>query len=529
MPRNFLTNKQKVIVKKEIIRRQLLQQRVNLDEIAEWAQNVLAISFKPSKPVLSRLQSLPDVPQRTHINSKRLRRGAQPALENALISWVNDQYNARRCVTGQMICEKGKRLLNDVNRSLPQEGQVSLRFTSGWLWRFQKRWNLKCRRVHGESGDADEDALQRELPVIQALCATYSADDIWNADETGLNYCMPPDRTISAHPLPGRKKDKKRLTVLVCANASGSEKFPLMIIGNAQRPRCFRKLSGAQHGFDYWSNKKAWMTSALFFEWLGRFDCFIRQTPGRKVLLLLDNFSGHGKDGFLPELYSVVVKFLPANTTSRLQPMDAGIICSLKRRYRSVQYNRALDALENDEENIYRIDQLTAMKCLQAVWQEVPASIIANCWRSTGILQFYAGTAEIADGGTVEEEVEAAELDSILVNLVATSRRMSISHILNSDDLDIHEDVTDFSMSESVLGELVADSENGGEDQEPYEVETQISPQSMIDAVRTVMRANERQPMLNLRLQRDLRSLLRTQRKQMVESRRQTTIDSFFK
>ena len=124
-----------------------------------------------------------------------------------------------------------------------------------------------------------------------------------------------------------------------------------------------------------------------FFEWLLRFESFVKQTPGRKVLWLLDNFSGHGSGQCLPHLSAVDVRFLPPNTTSKLQPMDAGIIASLKRRYRTVQYNQALDFLEEGNANIYHIDQLTAVKCLKAVWEEIPGTVIAHCWDSTGLLE----------------------------------------------------------------------------------------------------------------------------------------------
>ena len=59
---------------------------------------------------------------------------------------------------------------------------------------------------------------------------------------------------------------------------------------------------------------------------------------GRKVLLLLDNFSGHdlgvqlvgGKQG----LANIQVEWPPANTTSHWQPLDQGIIASFKVLYR---------------------------------------------------------------------------------------------------------------------------------------------------------------------------------------------------
>lgn len=36
-----------------------------------------------------------------------------------------------------------------------------------------------------------------------------------------------------------------------------------------------------------------------FFDWLNRFDAYVRRTPGRKVVLLLGNVSGHGFESCL--------------------------------------------------------------------------------------------------------------------------------------------------------------------------------------------------------------------------------------
>ena len=72
------------------------------------------------------------------------------------------------------------------------------------------------------------------------------------------------------------------------------------------------------------------MTMDLFFKWLLRFDSYINKTAGRNVLLLLDNFSGHGRPENLPDLSCVQVELIPPNTTSKLQPMDASIIKCLK-------------------------------------------------------------------------------------------------------------------------------------------------------------------------------------------------------
>ena len=53
----------------------------------------------------------------------------------------------------------------------------------------------------------------------------YSRDQIHNADETGFNWKAFPDKTLTsktADSAPGHKVSKKRVTVLVSTNASGS-------------------------------------------------------------------------------------------------------------------------------------------------------------------------------------------------------------------------------------------------------------------------------------------------------------------
>jgi hypothetical protein len=53
----------------------------------------------------------------------------------------------------------------------------------------------------------------------------------------------------------------------------------------------------------------------------------------RNVLVLLDNASVH--DTSL-NLSNVEFLYLPPNTTSHLQPLDAGIIASFKKQYKYV-------------------------------------------------------------------------------------------------------------------------------------------------------------------------------------------------
>lgn len=65
------------------------------------------------------------------------------------------------------------------------------------------------------------------------------------------------------------------------------------------------------------------MTTALFFGWLKSFQDYFAISPDRKVVLLIDNCSAHGRADNLPTLPNVKISLSSAklhlkNTASRL-------------------------------------------------------------------------------------------------------------------------------------------------------------------------------------------------------------------
>ncbi len=108
-------------------------------------------------------------------------------------------------------------------------------------------------------------------------------------------YNSAPDTTIGSARLLGRKKQKDRITFLACANADGTEKFRMMINGKSANPRFFSGKSGSELGIDYYSSGRAWMNTTLFYERLERFNAYISTTTERRVVLLIDNASCHGR------------------------------------------------------------------------------------------------------------------------------------------------------------------------------------------------------------------------------------------
>ncbi|KXS15002.1 hypothetical protein M427DRAFT_99223, partial [Gonapodya prolifera JEL478] len=64
----------------------------------------------------------------------------------------------------------------------------------------------------------------------------------------------------------GRKKDKARITALLCSNATGSKCLKPLFIGKSNQLRCFKHKSASWLGFYYKNNKKVWMILEIFLD-----------------------------------------------------------------------------------------------------------------------------------------------------------------------------------------------------------------------------------------------------------------------
>lgn len=117
------------------------------------------------------------------------------------------------------------------------------------------------------------------------------------------------------------------------------------------------------------------------FRWVRKFDADMRRKQ-RNLSLTLDNFSGHYID-YKPR--NVELVYLEPNLTSHVQPLDGGIICCVKAHYRNKLSIRALDLDEAGEDDIFKINLLSAMKLLRESWDEVTPETIRNCWKHVGI------------------------------------------------------------------------------------------------------------------------------------------------
>ena len=130
--------------------------------------------------------------------------------------------------------------------------------------------------------------------------------------------------------------------------------------------------------------------------------------------LIIDNCTAHPH---VENLERIELIFLPLNTTSVTQPMDQGIIRSVKAKYRSLAVRKLISALER-KTPLPTISILSAMIMLSKTWNAVSNTTFTNRFKKAGISEEAAESAlddEDAPFAGLEEEDSPKTLESDLV------------------------------------------------------------------------------------------------------------------
>jgi hypothetical protein len=304
--------------------------------------------------------------------AKRMRSGAFPLLEKALYMWYSEKKAKNIPVNDAIMKEYAMKFSDMMGYSNGNES-TNFKFSNGWLEGFKSRYNLKAYTISGESGAVDKIQVDKGRETLKKLLIDYNKDDIYNFDETALFYRMLPNKTLASAPVSGAKVCKERISVGLCSNATGKDKFKPVVIGKFKNPRCFAAFDPSRFCV-YKNNCKAWMTGEIFDEWLESFNSKMKLQK-RNVILLIDNASSHTNES----KSNVKIHYLPPNTTSILQPMDAGIIWSFKTAYKKILLKHYINLLDHDRA-MEPPNLKEAIMYLQQAWQSVSISTIVNCW-----------------------------------------------------------------------------------------------------------------------------------------------------
>lgn len=182
--------------------------------------------------------------------------------------------------------------------------------------------------------------------------------------------------------------------------------------------------------------------------------------------MFLDNAASHSHE---LRFSHVQLKFLPANITSVLQPLDQGIIREFKARYRKLMIKSLLSKIEQTEsasELCKDISILGVIYWISKAWNDTKNITIEKCFRLAG---FSTDNNNVASYETDETE-DDDEDDIPLIQLARQLRELPQEYDFNFDaTIPTEEDSTEW--EKDLLGPYQRDETIVCEQKEEEELE----------------------------------------------------------
>ncbi|XP_069188071.1 tigger transposable element-derived protein 1 isoform X1 [Procambarus clarkii] len=326
-------------------------------------------------------------------------------VEKLLLIWMNERQLHGDSVSEAIVCAKAKLLYVNLVRNTPgasSEDEEIFKASRGWFEKFRKRNGIHSVVRHGEAASSDKVAAEKFVPVFQEFVAKeeFLPQQVFNCGKTGLYWKRMTKRTYitqEEQSLPGHKPMKDRVTLVLCANASGDCKVKPLLVSHSENPRVFKacKVHKTRLNVMWRSNKKSRVTRIFFSEWVN--DVFgpsvrkyleEKQLP-LKALLVLDNTPAHPPQmqDLFPENQFITIKFLPPNTTPLLQPMDQKVIANFKKLYTKALLERCVDVIEATELTLKEFwkdhfNILGALRLIDKAWEGVTWRTLNSAWRN---------------------------------------------------------------------------------------------------------------------------------------------------
>ncbi|XP_045108902.1 tigger transposable element-derived protein 4-like [Portunus trituberculatus] len=327
-----------------------------------------------------------------HPDSKRLKGPKREDIEAALYSWYKQAVSTGTPVSGPILCSKALAFAKKL-------GHNDFKATHGWLDRFKKRKNIVFGRAPARRKREEEENSNTELKpsewqtaVLHQLLLEYDPGDIFAVEEIGLLYRTLPGQALAlrGERCAGGVRSRMRLTVLLCGNMTGTEKFPLLVVGKHPKPSSFRHVKSLP--VQYVANQKAWMTGDSFGAWLQDVDSWFVQ-QGRRVVVVASALPIHDKPP--SGLRSVRMVTAPSGFVG---PLKQGVSAAFKRNYRRGLLETLVNQLQRDEPASgkrgrrpnTKLSLLTCLHHLATAWHSVTDSVISASFTRAGMCKYGA-------------------------------------------------------------------------------------------------------------------------------------------
>lgn len=462
---------------------------------------------------------------------KTMKKCGYEKVSEALYVWFLQFRDKGVPISGPILQQKALHFRKEFD-----EGEPDFTASVGWLDRWKKRYGVRQLCICGEKLSSDFDEMKAFKKKFLDLVETESLtdDQIFNCDETGLNYKLLPSKSLASRTeaaAPGYKRSKERLTILACSNASATLKMDLVLVGKSKNPRAFKNISKSALPVKYYSQRSSWMSREIFKEWFFKefvpsTEKFLRDNDRpRKAILLLDNAPAHPDAEELQD-GNIKAMFLPPNVTAICQPMDQGVLETLKKNYRRKLLSTLIEDSEEGQDMIERLKCINVKDVAYWVaraWGDVKDQTIVKSWNKL-LCENEEGDADIMES-TDEDK------DSILP---------LVHRIPGCEDVSAHEvdgwmkEDDQYEITDEEIVALVNSGDGDGDEIEIDEQTSSVQPVKIshgdgVRAIETAMRYIEQQEevtgmdIMMLQRWRDLAA------KKRQSSGKQKKISDFFK
>lgn len=348
---------------------------------------------------------------------KKMKGPEFPDVEVALFKWFAQCRRHNVPTNGPMLKEKAETIAAKL-------GCKRFKASYGWLAKWKVRNDVNFRHAHYQLPACSADWLEK----LNRIVREYSPNDIFNVNETGLFFDCLPDQVhvFDGQSCAGGEHSDRRITVVLAANVSGTEKLKLMVVGKPAKPPADDQPLPVM----YESNGKSWMTAEIFNKWLRAIDEQMVAAK-RNILIFVDNFPAHSVK--IP-LLAVKIEFLPPDTLSKQQPLDRAIITNFKIFYRHEIVRKIVSRIEDDRNEPF-VDLQQAIEMCDRAWRSVRPGTILNCFRETELSNAHV-IAEPVDWCRVKDYLKIDKNDTFdaFVNVdfdVVVSGTLSIDEIID--------------------------------------------------------------------------------------------------
>ena len=175
--------------------------------------------------------------------------------------------------------------------------------------------------------------------------------------------------------------------------------------------------------------------------------------------------------------------------TTHIQPTDAGIIHAFKAHYRRLFILNAFEREEEGHTDIYKIDQLEAIRLCLRAWALITQETVTNCWKHSGILDPPTENIHSIDPINHDQGLHQAisqlqtAITSIAMTDIAPQNVPTVDEVLNVPSEQVTEEVWS---DEDIIRQVQYNENTESEEMEEEQVVERRQPISLSEACRII-------------------------------------------